>query len=189
MGFVGRLLSTVSSAILILLGASGASASTSPQGAIQKQQQQLPSVRGGAAELLAGFILDAGDVYSEDVVEAAVRRMLDGMSPDRLRKLPGFVRGLRSLGLRPEVEVAAVETLISVLEEQSGRLISVEQAVAVAGQVFDEFIEPITVAAGEGPTGRFVPEEPVSDDGPLEVTIWPSTDTEENITRDNPQPS
>jgi hypothetical protein len=86
--------------------------------------------------------------------------------------------------------VAAVETLISVLEEQSGRLISVEQAVAAAGQVFDEFFEPITVAAGEGPTGRFVPEEPVPDNGPLEVTIWPpTTDTEENFTRDNPQPS
>ena len=161
MGFVGRLLSTVSSAVLILLGASGASASTSPQGAIQKQQQQLPSVRGGAAELLAGFILDAGDVYSEDVVEAAVRRMLDGISPDRLKDLPGFVRGLQSLGLKPEVEVAAVETLVSMLEEQSGLLISAEQAAATTGEVFEEYVKTLTVAAGDGPIGRFVPEAPL----------------------------
>jgi hypothetical protein len=173
MGFIGKLLSTVSSAVLILLGASGASASTSPQGAAQKQQQQLPSVRGGAAELLAGFIVDTGGRYTEDVVEAAVRRMLDGMSPDRVAYLPGFVRGLRSLGLSPEVEVAAVETLISMLEEQSGLQISAEQAAAVAGQVFDEFVEPFTVAEGESPTGKFVTEEPLPDDDSLRVLIRP----------------
>jgi len=161
MGFVGRLLSTVSSAVLILLGASGASASTSPQGTIQKQQQQLPSVRGGAAELLAGFIIDAGDVYSEDVVEAAIRRMLDGISPDRLKDLPGFVRGLQGLGLKPEVEVAAVETLVSMLEEQSGLLISAEQAAAATGEVFEEYVKTLMVAAGDGPIGRFVPEAPL----------------------------
>jgi len=173
MGFVGRLLSTVSSAVLILLGASGASASTSPQGAIQKQQQQLPSVSGGAAELLAGFILDAGDVYTEDVVEAAVRRMLDGITPDRLTDLPGFVRGLHSLGLKPEVEVAAVETLVSMLEEQSGLLISAEQAAAATGEVFEEFVGTLTVAAGDGPRGAFVPEAPLPEakDNSLHIII------------------
>lgn len=157
MGFIGKLLSTVSSVVLILAGASGANASksppsTSPQGA---EQQQLPSIGAGAGELLGGFILDTGARYTEDTVEAAVRRMLDGMSPDRVTYLPEFVRGLRSLGLSPEVEVAAVETLISVLEELSGSLISAEQAAAVTGQVFDEFVEPLRLAAGTNPRGKF----------------------------------
>ena len=144
MGFIGKLLSSVSSAVLILVGASGAGASTTPQ--VAEQEQQLPGVLGGAGELLAGFIVDTGARYTEDAVEAAVRRMFEGMSPDRIAELPEFVRGLRSLGLSPEVEVAAVETLISMLEEQSGLLISAERAAAVTGQVFDEFVEPIMVA-------------------------------------------
>jgi len=156
MGFIGRLLSTVSSTVLILLGASGANANTSPQ----DTQQQLPSVRGGgaSAELVAGFILDTGGVYTEDVVEAAVRRTLGDMLHGRLKELPGFVRGLHSLGLKPEVEVAAVDTLVSMLEEQSGGLISAEQAAAAIGEVFEVFVEPLAVAAGDAPKARFVPD-------------------------------
>lgn len=157
MGFIGKLLSTVSSIALILGGASGASASkptpsAPPQGV---EQQQLPSLGAGAEELLSGFIVDTGGRYTEDTVEAAVRRLLDGMSPDRVTYLPEFVRGLRGLGLSPEVEVAAVETLISILEEQAGLLISAERASAVTGQVFDEFVAPYLVAQGGSPRGKF----------------------------------
>lgn len=159
MGFIGKLLSSVSSAVLVLLGASAAGANTPPQGI--EQEQQHPGVLGGAGELLAGFIVDTGARYTEDTVEAAVRRMFDGISPDRVAELPEFVRGLRSLGLNPEVEVAGVETLISMLEELSGSLISPEQAAAVTGQVFDEFVEPLRVAQGlpDGLRGKFKADE------------------------------
>lgn len=154
MGFVGKLLSSVSSAVLILLGASsGGSASVSPPG--PEQKQQLPSIGGGAGELLAGFVLDTGGRYTEEAVEAAVLRMIDGMSPDRITDMPEFVRGLRSLELAPEVKVAAVETLISALEEWSGSLVSAEKSAAVTAQIFDEFVQPLQVAMGEDPTGKF----------------------------------
>ena len=155
MGFIGKLLSGVSAAVLMLVGGSGAGANTPPQGA--QQEKQLLGVLGGAGDLLAGFIVETGARYSEDAAEAAIRRMFDGMSADRVLDLPKFVRGLRSLRLSPEVEVAAVETLISMLEEVSGSLISEEQAAAVTGQIFDQFVEPIRVAQGQGddPSGKF----------------------------------
>jgi hypothetical protein len=157
MGFIGKLLSTVSSIALILSGASAASASKpTPSAPYQgAEQQQLPTVGVDAGELLSGFIVDVGGRYTEDTVEAAVRRMLEGMTPDRVTYLPEFVRGLRGLGLSPEVEVAAVETLISMLEEQAGLLISAERASAVTGEVFDEFVAPYLVAQGGNPTGKF----------------------------------
>ena len=128
MGFIGKLLSGVSSAVLLLVGASGSSASPSYQGA--DPEQQHPGIFGGAGELLAGFIADTGARYTEDSVDAAVRRMFDGISPDRVEKLPEFVRALRSLRLSPEVEVAAIETVVSTLEELPESLISPEQVAA-----------------------------------------------------------
>ena len=162
MGFIGKLFASLSSAALIFFGTANANTSTSPSGA--EQEQQLQRVLGGAGELLAGFIADAGGRYTEDAVEAAVRRMFAGMSPDRFTDLPEFVRGLRSLGLSPEVEVAVVETLISMIEEQSGLLIPAEQAAAVTGQIFDVFVEPIMLAqAPSPPRGKFVDEFPGND--------------------------
>lgn len=157
MGFIGKLLATVSSIALILSGASGAIASKSaPDNSPQDTEQQPPpSIGAGAEDLLSGFIVDAGGRYTEEGVEASVRRLMEGMSPDRVTYLPDFVRGLRSLGLSPEVEVAAVETLISILEEQAGLLISAERASAVTGEIFDEFVAPYLVAAGSDPTGKF----------------------------------
>ena len=149
MCFIERLLSDVSAAVLLVFGASGVSPSIPPQGAEQKKQ--LPGALQGielSGDLLAGFIFHTAGRYTEDTVEAAVRGMLDGMSADRLAELPSFVRALRSLELSPEVEVAAIETLISMLEELSGSLISEEQAAAVTGQVFDQFVEPVRVAHG-----------------------------------------
>ena len=157
MGFIGKLLSSVSSAVLLLVGASGASADTPPQGA--EVEKQLPGVLGGdvqSSDLLTGFILYTGGRYTEDTAEAAIQRMFHGLPADRVAELPDFVRGLLGLRLSPEVEVSAVETLITLLEQASGSLISEEQAAAVSGQIFDVFVEPIRVAKKNvPPTGKF----------------------------------
>ncbi len=163
MGFISKLLSSVSSAVLLLLGASGASANTPPQ--VVELEKQLPGVLGGAlqsSDLLAGFILHTGGRYTEDTAEAAIQHMFDGLPADRVAELPNFVRGLRSLGLSPKVEVAAVETLITMLEQRSGSLVSEQQAAAVTLQIFGMFVEPIRVAQGlgEDPTGKFFEGNP-----------------------------
>ena len=139
MGFIGKLFSSVSAVALLLAGASSASANKPAQK--EEQEKQQPGVRGGAAELFAEFVVETGARYTEDVVEAAVRRMFDDMSSDTLADLPEFVRNLRSLGLNPEVEVAAVETLISMTKEKSGSLISEEQAAQVVEEILDEYLK------------------------------------------------
>ena len=128
-------------------------------------EKQLPGVLGGAlqsSDLLAGFILHTGGRYTEDTAEAAIQHMFDGLPADRVAELPSFVHGLRSLGLSPKVEVAAVETLITMLEQRSGSLVSEQQAAAVTLQIFGMFVEPIRVAQGlgEGPTGKFFEGNP-----------------------------
>lgn len=155
MGFIGKLLSSVSSAVLILVGASAAGASTST--GQPEQKQQTPRTSLGEGELLSSFVLDTAGHYTEDSVEAAVHRMLSSISQDRVAELPGFVRGLRSLQLSPEAEVAAVESLISGLEEQSGSRLPAEQADAVIGQIFDQFAVPRQVARNDDhdPGGKF----------------------------------
>ena len=135
-------------------------------------EKQLPGVLGGAlqsSDLLAGFILHTGGRYTEDTAEAAIQDMLDGLPADRVAELPSFVHGLRSLGLSPKAEAAAVETLITMLEQRSGSLVSEQQAAAVILQIFGMFVEPIRVAQGqefewlfrEAPSLEFgFPEEP-----------------------------
>jgi len=149
MGFIGRLLSSVSSAVLLLVGASGASVNTPAQGA--GLEQERPGGPGGAeqsVDLLAEFILQSGGRYTEDSVEAAIQHIFDGLPADRVMELPNFARGLQSLELSPEVEVAAIETLITMVEQLSGSLVSEEQAAAVIGRIIDVFVEPIRVALG-----------------------------------------
>ncbi len=117
-------------------------------------EKQLPGVLGGAlqsSDLLAGFILHTGGRYTEDTAEAAIQHMLDGLPADRVAELPSFVHGLRSLGLSPKAEAAAVETLITMLEQRSGSLVSEQQAAAVILQIFGMFVEPIRVAQGQDP--------------------------------------
>ena len=139
MGFIGKLFSSVSAIVLLLSSASSASVNKLAQKGEQVKPQ--PGVSGGAAELFAEFVVETGAGYTEDVVEAAVRRMFDDMSSDSVADLPEFVRNLRSLGLNPEVEVAAVETLISMVKDKSGSLISEEQAAQVVEQILDEYLK------------------------------------------------
>jgi len=134
-GRIGKLLSGVSAAVLLFVGASNVPAQL--QG--DEKIEQLPGVLGGNGDLIAIFVVETGGNYTEDEVEAAIRRMLDGMSRDRVTELPKFVRDLQNLGLSPEAEVVAVETIISMLVELSGSVISKDQADVVIVDILGEF--------------------------------------------------
>ena len=135
MGRIGKLLSGVSSAVLLFLGASNVPAQLQSD----EKVEQLPVILMGKDGLITGFVAETGGRYTEDTVEAAIRRMLEGMSADRVTELPKFVRDLQNLGLSPEAQVVAVETIISMLVEISGSLISQDQADVVIADILEEF--------------------------------------------------
>ena len=91
------------------------------------------------------FIASTKKPYTEQSVESGIRRLFDNMGSDRLRELPVLSRNLHGLGLGPENEIAAVETLLAMVDQLSGSTISDDQAGQLSGQIFDQFVAAVTV--------------------------------------------
>ena len=70
MGRIGKLLTSVSSAVLLFVGTSGDTANKAPN--VDEQSKELPGVRGGAALYSLGLSSRRVARYTEDIVEVAI---------------------------------------------------------------------------------------------------------------------
>lgn len=168
MGFIRKLFSSVSSVALLLAGTPGVKSNVPLRS--DEAIRQGSGIVAGERDLLKEFIAATERPYTEQTVESGIRRMFDNMGSDRLQQLPAFSRNLHILGMSPENEVAAVETLLAMVDQSSGSTITDERAGRLSGQIFDHFVASVTVAqaaaavAGEGPKGGDDPLRPGSPD-------------------------
>ncbi len=157
MGFIKKLLSSVSSVALLLASSPGVRASV-PSGGDEAARHDA-GIAAGESGLVKEFIASTKKPYTEQSVESGIRRLFDNMGSDRLQELTAFSRNLHGLGMGPENEIAAVETLLAMVDQLSGSTISDEQAGQLSGQIFDQFVAAVTVTqaaaamAGEGRGG------------------------------------
>ena len=89
--------------------------------------------------------------------------MLAGLTPEQAAKLPLLMRDLRTLGLRPEIEVAAAETLIGIVRKASGTIVTTKQAKILVADVFDQFVKPTKIAIKPNPPARPIGGSPMQD--------------------------
>jgi hypothetical protein len=166
LGFIKKLLSSVSSVALLLASSPGVRASVPPGG--DEAARHDAGIAAGESGLVKEFVASTKRPYTEHSVELGIRRLFDSMGSDRLRQLPEFSRNLHGLGMGPENEIAAVETLLAMVDQLSGSTISDEQAGQLSGQIFDQFVAAVTVTqtaaamAGEGTRGGGASLEPGS---------------------------
>lgn len=157
MGFIKKLLSSVSSVALLLASSPGVRASV-PSGGDEAARHDA-AVTEAESGLVKEFVASTQRPYTEKSVESGIRGLFDNMGSDRLQGLPAFSRNLHGLGLGPENEIAAVETLLAMVDQLPGSMISDAQAGQLSGQIFDQFVAAVTVTqaaaamAGEGPKG------------------------------------
>lgn len=146
MGFIGKLLSGVSAAALLVFGTSGAIAkafidhpevATEPSGTADFGQAHRTG--GLAADLLKTLL-------TEQTIEASLRQMLGVLTPEQAVNLPLLMKNLRTMGLSLEAEAAAAETLAAIIREASDTILTPEQAASLVGDVFDQYVEPIKLA-------------------------------------------
>ncbi len=157
MGFIKKLLSSVSSVALLLASSPGVRASV-PAGSDEAARHGA-GIAAGESGLVKEFVASTKRPYTEQSVESGIRRLFDNMGSDRLQELPAFSRNLHGLGMGPENEIAAVETLLAMVDQLSGSTISDDRAGQLSGQIFDQFVAAVTVTqaaaamAGEGRDG------------------------------------
>lgn len=164
MGRFKKLLAGVSS-LGLLVGASQAKANVDP---LQTDDEQL---RLQVSEFVKGSGTQATDVndpyHNPEIVELAIEKALDTPDRDQLFLLPLLVRHLRAVGLNENVEVAAVDTVLTIIERQRGSLISADEATDLMEKVLEDFAGPIRVADNRDWSvrrlKRFVPGVPSSD--------------------------
>ncbi len=165
MKFVRRLLGSVSSIALFLSGVSGATANVpadNPEFATQLSGTADFGKSRRTGDLLLELILSEGQL-TEQSIETGLQYMLVGLTPEQAAKLPLLMRDLRTLGLRPEIEVAAAETLIGVVRKASGTILTKKQAEVLVGDVFDQFVNSTKIAINPNPPPRPDASSPVHD--------------------------
>lgn len=166
MGFIKKLLSSVSSVALLLASSPGVRSSVPPGS--DEAARHGAGIAAGESGLVREFVSSTKRPYTEQSVESSIRRLFDNMGPERLQQLPAFSRNLHALGMGPENEIAAVETLLAMVDQLSGSTITDEQAGLLSGQIFDHFVAAVTVnqaaaaAVGEGTRGDGASLEPGS---------------------------
>jgi len=138
MGFIRMLLTGVSSAALLMVGAAAQAADNLPS-----ETKRLKIVI----------------TPPPNRVEASIQKMFERMTVERVRELRKFARELRELKLEPVAEVIAVETMLSMIFDLPRSIISEAQATEVTGRIFDEFVGsgPLLVT---DPAGRTVDTSP-----------------------------
>ena len=158
MGFIKKLLSSVSSVALLLAGAPGVKSSVPPRS--DEAARHSVGIAAGESGLLTEFVVATDRPYTEQTVESGIRRLFDNMEFDRLHQLPAFSRDLQVLGMGAENEIAAVETVLAMVDQLPGSAITGEQASQLSGQIFDHFVAAVRVAqvaaavSGDGSRGR-----------------------------------
>ena len=165
MKFVRKLLGSVSSFALFLSGVSGAMANVpadNPEFATQLSGTADFGKSRRTGDLLLELILSEGQL-TEQSIETGLQYMLADLTPEQAAKLPLLVRDLRTLGLRPEIEVAAAETLIGIVRKASGTILTTKQAEYLVGDVFDQFVKPTKIAINPNPPARPVGVSPIHD--------------------------
>ena len=165
MKFVRRLLGSVSSIALFLSGVSGATANVpadKPEFATQASGTADFGKSRRTGDLLVELILREGQL-TEQRIETGLQYMLAGLTPEQAAKLPLLMRDLRTLGLRPEIEVAAAETLIGIVRKASGTVLTTTQASLLVGDIFDQFVKPTKIARNPKPLARPVGGSPIHD--------------------------
>ena len=148
MKFVRRLLGSVSSIALFLSGVSGATANVpadNPELATQPSGVADFGKSRRTGDLLVKLILSGGQL-TERSIETDLQYMLVDLTPEQVIKLPLLMGDIRTLGLRPEIEVAAAETLIRIVGKASGTVLTKNQAKLIVGDVFDQFVNPTKIA-------------------------------------------
>ncbi|MCZ6862422.1 MAG: hypothetical protein O7I42_19475 [Alphaproteobacteria bacterium] len=156
MAFVRKLLSSVSAIAVFLSGVSGATGSVSsnnPEFAARSSGTSDFGKSRRTGDLLVELILSEGQL-TEQSIETGLNNMLAGLTPDQAAKIPRLMRDLRTLGLRPEIEVAAAETLIGIVRKASGRILAAKQAELLVGDIFDQFVTPTKIAMYPNPPAR-----------------------------------
>jgi hypothetical protein len=156
MNFVRRLLGSVSSIALFLSGVSGATANVpvdNPEFATQPSSIADFDKSRRTGDLLVELILGKGQL-TEQSIETNLQYMLIGLTPEQAAKLPLLMRDLRTLGLRPEIEVAAAEALIRIVGKASGTVLTTNQAKLLVGDIFDQFVKPTKFAINSNPPAR-----------------------------------
>jgi len=143
LGFIRKLLSSVSSVALLLASSPGVRASVPPGS--DEPARHGAGIAAGDSGLVKEFIASTKKPYTEQSVESGIRRLFDNMGSDRLRELPALSRYLHGLGLGPENEIAAVETLLAMVDQLPGSTITDERAGQLSGQIFDQFVAAVTV--------------------------------------------
>ncbi len=140
MGFVGKLLLHVSAVVLLLVGATTAkSGTTQRDGGIVKGRSGAETKK---SDLYVEFISATEKPYTEQSVVSGIRRMIVTMRPDRMQQLSDFARDIRDLGLSPDTEIKAVETVLTTIEQLSDSTISEREAAKLTGQIVDQFVTP-----------------------------------------------
>lgn len=163
--FVRKLLSGVSSIVLFLFSVSGTTANVpadNPEGATHPSGTADFGKAHRTDDLLAELVLSKGPL-TEQTIETGLQHMLGGLTPEQAAKLPLLMRDLRTLGLNPEVEVAAAETMIAIVREASGTILTTKQAELLVGDVFDQFVKPTKIAINPNPPAWPVGGSPIHD--------------------------
>lgn len=163
MGFVGKLLLHVSAVVLLLVGA------TTAKSGVPQRDDEVVKGRSGAeakkSDLYVEFISTTTKPYTEQSVVSGIRRMIVTMRPDRMQQLSDFARDIRDLGLSPDTEIKAVETVLTTIEQLSDSTISEQEAAQLTGQIVDQFVT----------AGKFAQASTLADGGAAQNTGSPGS--------------
>ena len=158
MGFIRMLLTGVSSAALLMVGAA-AQAADDPPSDIKRLKIVITPPSAELSDLMVEFVQGTGGSFNANRVEASIQKMFAGMTVERIGELRKFARELRELKLEPVAEVIAIETMLSMILDLPRSIISEARATEVTGRIFDEFVSggPLLVT---DPSGRTVDTSP-----------------------------
>ncbi len=140
MGLFGKIFLRVSAVVLLLVGAAAAKSGVIPRDG--EVIEGRPATDTEKSDILVEFMSTTNGPFTEQSVVSGIRRMFVTMSPDRMQQLSVFAREIRDLGLSPETEIKAVETLLNMIEQSSGSKISERGAAQLTGQIVDQFVTP-----------------------------------------------
>ncbi len=91
--------------------------------------------------------------------------MIVTMRPDQIQQLSVFARDIRDLGLSPDTEIKAVETVLTTIEQLSNSTISEQEAAQLTGRIVDQFVTP----------GKFAQASTLADGGAVQDTGSPGS--------------
>lgn len=144
MGYIKKLLSGVSAISLLLAGATGVRSNVPPRNS--EVAKHNFDVQAKQSDLLVKFLAKTKQPYTRYTLQVGMRQMFYKLRSDQVQQVPKFAKELRDLGLSKENEIAAVETLLAMIEELSQSIITERMADLLIEQIFDQYVGTIEVA-------------------------------------------